>query len=189
MSIKGVAGDDGSALDSKTGLRTALCLDLCLVILCLLLIVVFVFVCLSTDPSQWSKADVTTWLQSLQAGDDGLVFDASKLQVCPGKFFIKRTQDQFEKMAGGPVGVDIFNELQSLLTPGISISLTCLTSSITLQSTAQLKSAPLHSLTPNNYTITALRYTPLCYIPLHYSSTSTSTPISYSVSNLTPQKR
>jgi hypothetical protein len=51
MNIKGVAGDDGSALDSKTGLRTApfaLCLDLCLVILCLLLIVVFVF-CLFID--------------------------------------------------------------------------------------------------------------------------------------------
>jgi hypothetical protein len=119
---------------------------------------------------------VTTWLQSLQ-GDDGLEFDESKLVKLAGKHLVELTEDQFQKMAGGFVGIPIYNALQSLLTPGISISLTCLTSSITLQSTAQLKSAPFHSshcTTLHYYTVlphcTTLHCTTLHCTALHYTT-------------------
>jgi hypothetical protein len=123
---------------------------------------------------------VTTWLQSLQAGDDGLVFDASKLVTFAGKHLVELSRDDFKELAGGFVGIPIYNALQSLLTPGISISLTCLTSSITLQSTAQLKSAPLHSSH-----CTTLHYTTPHYTTLHCTTLPTlhSSPL-HSIFNL-----
>jgi hypothetical protein len=55
----------------------------------------------------WKTKTTVAWLEDLQR-DDELEFDVEKV-AAPGKVFAARTEAQLIVIAGGPVGIDIYN--------------------------------------------------------------------------------
>jgi hypothetical protein len=61
---------------------------------------------------QWTRAEVVAWLQDLQK-EKSLMFNVEDV-ACDGDLFAAMIKDDMKEMAGGVVGIHIFNAKEKL---------------------------------------------------------------------------